>query len=292
MRSFFQVFLFCCIPFINYAQGSELIQIKQTSYEDRPHFVISTPAATYYYDIAGGGLSRMIDRDGLDWIAFRKDPWDTYPASAASSYRGIPNLVYRSEEGGAGHPGHDRCSSEIIDKNTIRSVSTGGKWKWTWTFHEQFAELAIDQVDPDHPYWFLYEGTPGGRFEPGRQYFGLESGGPIYAQPDLIKGSQLSGFWQWIYFGHRDVDRVLCLAQITSDDQKDMYSYMGASPAGNASPDGMVVFGFGRAEGAQPLLKKANTFLLGFYERRIDSPKDHRLVRKMIRKQLKRKNRD
>jgi hypothetical protein len=287
-----RTFLFlCCLPFLSFSQDAA-VAITEASYEGRSHFVITTPAATYYYDVAGGGLSRLIDREGKDWIAFKMNPWDTYPASAASSYRGIPNLVYRSDEGGAGHPGHDQCSSEVIDDNVIRSVSKSGKWQWTWTFYEQFAKVSIDRIDPDHPYWFLYEGTPGGKFDPGRMYFGLDSDGPIYARPDLVKGTQLGGYWQWVYFGHRDVKRVLCLAQLTADDRKDMLSYMGATAEGNASADGMVVFGFGREEGAQPLLDKTNLFRLGFYERKIDSPKDHHLVRKFMRKQLKRKNRE
>ena len=48
--------------------------IEDASYEDRPHFKIETTNATYYYDKAGGGLSRVIDRDGVDWVHYNGDP--------------------------------------------------------------------------------------------------------------------------------------------------------------------------------------------------------------------------
>ncbi|MEO0334631.1 MAG: hypothetical protein AAF223_23655, partial [Bacteroidota bacterium] len=81
------------------------IQIDETIYEDRPHFVVQTASATYWYDQAGGGLSRLIDPEGNDWIAFKKDPLSEYPASAAAGFRGLPNFVFQSDDGGAGHPG-------------------------------------------------------------------------------------------------------------------------------------------------------------------------------------------
>lgn len=264
------------------------IQMTTTTYEGREHFLVTTPGAVYYYDRAGGGLSRMIDADGKDWIAFKREPWDRYPASAASAYRGIPNLVFRSADAGAGHPGHDQCSSEQVDSETIRTTTKSGKWQWTWQFFDHYAELRIQRVDPEHAYWFLYEGTPGGAFEPDQQYFGTDRGGPSTEQLDHYAGEHLFDQLWWAYFGHRESDRVLYVAQVRADEHSDTFSYLGNSADGIRSADGMVVFGFGRAEGAQPLMNNPNTFVLGFYERQISDAKAHRKFAKSISRRLRR----
>lgn len=268
---------------------SAQVEISHTVYEGRAHFMITTPGAIYYYDRAGGGLSRMIDPDGKDWIAFKKEPWDTYPASAASSYRGIPNLVYQSEDSGAGHPGHDRCVSEQIDDRTIRTSSKSGKWQWTWQFFDHYVQLNIQKVDPEHNYWFLYEGTPGGEFAPPKQYYGTDLSGPHTDQLDYYAGQKLFDHFRWAYFGHKELNRILYLAQLHPDEYSDTFSYLGNSGSGIQADDGMVVFGFGRAEGAQPLLKNPNTFLLGFHEKQIGNRKDHRRFAKLMHRRLRAK---
>lgn len=265
------------------------VHISECTYEGRAHYLITTPGAVYYYDRAGGGISRMLDQDGKDWIAFKKEPWDTYPASAASAYRGIPNLVFRSEDAGAGHPGHDQCVSEKIGERAIRTVSKSGKWQWTWEFFDHYVQLRIQKVDPDHPYWFLYEGTPGGHFQPDQQYFGTENGGPRNDQLDYYAGDKLFDHWQWAYFGYRPSDRILYIAQLHADEHVDTFAYLGNSEEGIKAENGMVVFGFGRAEGAQPLLKNPNTFFLGFFEKKIESEKDHVQFSRMIKKMLRSK---
>ncbi|PHN04296.1 hypothetical protein [Flavilitoribacter nigricans] len=268
---------------------SAQVTISETTYEGHNHFLITTPGAVYYYDRAGGGLSRMIDPDGKDWITFKKEPWDQYPASAASAYRGIPNLVFRSDDAGAGHPGHDQCQSEQLGEQSIRSVSKSGKWQWTWTFFDHYARLDIQQVNPEHAYWFLYEGTPGGEFKPAAQYFGTDQSGPHDDQLNYADGGKLFDQFRWAYFGHQESDRVLYLAQLHPDEASDLFSYLGNSDAGLQSADGMVVFGFGRAEGAQPLMKNPNTFFLGFYEQQINNRRDHRKFSRSIRKNLRSK---
>lgn len=261
---------------------AQAIRIESGTYEDRPHFVIRTPRATYYLDRAGGGLSRMIDREGKDWIGFRMQPWDQYPASAAAAYRGIPNLVFRSEDSGAGHPGHDRCTSEQVAPNKILSSSHSGKWKWEWTFFAGHARLEILEVAGDHPYWFLYEGTPAGRFAPGKQYFGTDAGGPWTQAWDYYAGDKLFGQWQWAYVGDPAVNRVLFLAQQRPDTLPDTFSYLGNSAKGIEAEEGMVVFGFGRKEGAQPQIRRPQVFYLGFCEKKVRHARHHRKVGRWI----------
>ncbi len=260
------------------------IHITEGRYEGAGHFIIHTPAATYYYDKAGGGLSRLIDPAGNDWIAFKRVPWNEYPASAASAYRGLPNFVFGSDDSGAGHPGHEMCESKLVDERTIRTTSRSGKWQWEWTFFKDYAKVEVLKTDPEQPYWFLYEGTPGGEFDPSRQFYGTNAGGPRRDQLDYYAGNKAFENWQWAYFGHEAVERVLFVVQEEADELSDTFSYLGNTGAGITSPDGMVVFGFGRADGAKPLLRKAHTFYVGFVEYGGKMGKVHRKVDQRVRK--------
>lgn len=263
---------------------SEAIQIRDTTYEGRPHFVVNTPSATYYFDKAGGGFSRLIDPEGRDWIGFKMEPWGEYPPGAASAFRGLPNAVYKSEDGGAGHPGHDLCESQTLSGNTILTSSHSGLWQWRWTFYADHARLEMLRTNPDHPYWFLYEGPVGGHFVPQKSYFGTDQGGPDTGQFDFFQGQSIYGEWQWAYFGQLDQERVLYLLQETPDTLQDTFGYLGNTEKGIESPDGMVVFGFGRAEGAQPLMHRRQAFRIGFWEKAITNRKSHKQLSRFLKK--------
>ena len=83
--------------FVIFALPALGIEITEDNYAGAPHFIVKTKKATYYLDKEGGGLSRLIDFYGNDWINFKRYPWEIYPESASSSYRGIPNLVFESD---------------------------------------------------------------------------------------------------------------------------------------------------------------------------------------------------
>lgn len=263
------------------------ISIEDDRYEERPHFKIETKTATYFFDKAGGGFSRVIDSEGNDWVNFKVDPNAVVPSGASSNYRGIPNMVYRHEDGGAGHPGFDQCISEIANKNTIRTHSKSGKWQWSWTFFDDHASLTIEKADPDRTYWFLYEGPVAGSFDPDRKYWGTDLGGPRNETPSLNHGENIVGNWQWVYFGDQETDRILYVAQTPKDTLNDFFAYMGDTTEGNSSPDGMVVFGFSRDKGTKALETKTGvTYTIGFLERRITSTEDHEWVSEQINKNL------
>ncbi len=255
------------------------IHIEKTLYEGRPHFLVRTLAAAYYFDIQGGGFSRIFDWEGNDWINFIMEPWDTYPASAASSYRGLPNLIYQGEDDGAGHPGHNRCTSRA-ESNKIISESVSGQWLWSWEFHNDYAVLDMIRTDPDRSYWFLYEGTPGGSFSPEESYFGTSEGGPFPCAQDYYKGNMLRGRFRWIYAGNNRAPCTLFFIQKQEDEVPDIISILGNTEAGLDSPDGMTVFGFGRGPDATPLLKGKQCFVIGFYPEQIgDTITHHELGR-------------
>lgn len=243
------------------------VRIAEAEYEGRSQFCITTESATYFYDRSGGGFSRLLDRDGRDWIAFHKDPLQEFPASAAAGYRGLPNLVFGNEtpDGGAGHPGFDKCESEIDGEDAIITRSRSGDWEWRWEFTDQDATLTILRADPEVPYWFLYEGPIAGRWSPATHFFGTDRGGPRTERPD--NSGQLFENWRWVYLGDRGAARVLLLMQAQPDELADTLWYLGSQSSRLASEDGMVVFGFGRGRGTQPLLRGAGQrFRIGFVE--------------------------
>lgn len=255
------------------------VTITDADHEGRAQFKIATMSATYFFDRAGGGFSRLIDRDGKDWISFKKDPLTGTRTAAAAGYRGIPNMVFGKDnpDAGAGHPGHDQCESTVIAADAIRTVTKSGRWAWTWRFTETYAVLTIEQADPAHAYWFLYEGPVGGRWSPHTSYFGTNRGGPRREMP--FGKSKLFDQWRWVYFGDDSASRVLLAAHVNLDRADDAYWYMGSTTAELDAPDGMVVFGFGRGEKGPQLRGAGQRFVLGFVEGQVKDQTAHERVK-------------
>ena len=245
---------------IMFSSGAQ--SITEVSYQERPHFRIISNQGVYLYDRSGGGFSSIKDQEGIEWVGYQ--PGDgKVPESAASDFRGIPNLVFRGEDSGAGHPGFEQCISELVAPDKIHTKSVSGNWAWEWTFYEEGVLLEVLQVDASRAYWFLYEGIPGGSFDPNQKFWGNDIDGIRFDKPVLKADSIASGSWKWAYFGDHRLNRSLIVIQLTPDEEEDNFSYMGNSSAGILSPDGMVVFGFGRS-GSTPALKGENKFFIGF----------------------------
>ena len=262
--------LTAALIFLTVALPSFGIDISEDTYAGAPHFIIKTKKATYYLDKEGGGLSRMIDIYGNDWINFKREPWDS------------------SEDGGAGHPGHKKCYSFMVDESTILTISRSGKWQWRWKFYDDHATITMEKVDHEHKYWFLYEGPIAGEFNPEVQYWGTNLGGPRKEINDFNKGNKIFANWHWIYFGDERVKQVIFIAMKKPDRLIDLVGFMGDSDKGVASDDGMVVFGFGRHSDAQPQLTDPhNTFYIGFLKRRVKNVNGHESVAKDIANILK-----
>ena len=247
--------------------------LKKIQYQDRPHIEIRTKSAIYLYDVQGGGFSSLTDPDGVEWIGYKTGNGH-YPESAATEFRGLPNLVYQGEDGGAGHPGFEKCNSVILLPNQIRTESLSGLWEWTWTFSEKGALLEISKTDTSRNYWFLYEGIPGGSFDPKNQYWGNNK--ELYSKKTPAFGSDktIKGKWDWAYFGHEKSQFCFYVLQLTPDQHMDVFSYLGSTRKGIKSEDGMVVFGLGRSEG-KPLMKGPNSFYIGFFESHEDPSEVH-----------------
>jgi hypothetical protein len=266
-----------CI-FFNLSVSAQITSVVG-SYEDRKHFIISTKTATYFLDSLSGGLSRMIDPEGKDWIAYKNQPWGVVPGAAGSSFRGVPNLVYQGDDGGVGHPGWDKCATTRVNDSTYGVRDRSGKWSFAWHFTEVHARLELISVDTSRSYWFLYEGPVAGRFSPRHQYWATDVDGLRHDRPNIFdRKTIVSGHWRWVYFGDESTSCVLFVLQESVDTYEDFLAYMGNSEKQLDADDGMMVFGFGRSD--KPLLRKAdNNFYIGFMDNRV---RDHDEIARRI----------
>ena len=238
--------------------------IVESSWLGRNHYVVRTKMATYYYDPVAGGFSSITDPTGQDWVQYRDKPWGEYPASAASSYRGLPNLVFGGDDDGAGHPGHKKTTSSYAG-NQIMTESTSGEWAWTWTFDERGARLDVTKAPADRAYWFLYEGPVGGKWRPEQTWWATDVTEPSYVIKDHYAGDVHRARHRYMIFGLRESTYAFYMAQLTPDAELDHISMLGNDDAGaKHSNKGMVVAGFGRDAGAKPLLKGPHSFYIGF----------------------------
>jgi acetyl esterase/lipase len=243
------------------------VQISTVSHLGTEHYKINTPRATYFLEKQSGGFSSVTDPQGTDWVQYRNSGNISVPASAASDFRGIPNLVFGGEQNGIGHPGFDKCYSEQTGHNCIRTSSKNGKWQWTWTFTDSTAALDIQKVDTTRTYWFLYEGPTAGHFAPAQQFWGVNGDTTLRTDtPDFLNKTATFGHFRWVYFGQKDYPWCFFVAQPKADALEDTFSYMGTTGEGVKSPDGMNVFGFGRGHNTGPTLRGADQrFLIGFF---------------------------
>ena len=233
--------------------------------EGQACFEITTPGATYLYQKAAGGFSSLLDPDGNDWSNFHPDPSPSYPASGANAYRGLPNLVHGGADDGVGHPGFERCRTRQVDEVTLESQSLSGAWRYRWTFADEHARL--DVIDtPDHPYWFLYEGTPAGRYAPSEQSWTTSADGVRTDKPDFVRGSEAFGRWDWVAVGDDSSPYTLLIAHLSAQGEIGAFSYLGNSEVGLTSPDGMVVLGFGRGRENSKHLRGRHSFVVRLYK--------------------------
>jgi hypothetical protein len=222
--------------------------------------------ATFYYHKRGGGFASMLDRAGRDWIDYDV---------GNKSFRGIPNA------GEWGHPGFPigdgtlgANTTVVVDgplRAVIRSTTEDGQTEWTWLMYPGHATMIVNKIRKVNgqpvPYWFLYEGTPGGLFQ--SQNFVVRSDGVRNIDNQGWSGDLNP---EWAYFGDADanLNRVLFVSQHTNETVIDSYR-----PQDNSGPDTiqpllpMTVFGFGRLPDntLSRLLTAENVrFTIGFAE--------------------------
>ncbi|WP_226782396.1 hypothetical protein [Oceaniglobus trochenteri] len=198
-------------------------------YEGQEAWRIQTPACTWIYHPDAGGFASIIDRDNKDWLSFR--PY----GGSDGIYRGIPNMAYPEN---VFHPGHKTCESDapLVGplRVTLHSRSKDGKWACRWEIFPDHAELTV--LEFGHPYWLLYEGTPGGKLEEERD-FCIRSDG--LRRPLSERWDEELPAPKWIAFGKEGTARTLWLHSHSPEHQTCRDSFW-------PMEQNMTVFGFGR----------------------------------------------
>ena len=175
---------------------------------------------------------------------------------------------------------YNKSRGSKCDKTSTKS----GNWKFRWSFYNKHAKFTMVKTFPGVPYWFLYEGTPAGKYDPEKMYWGDNLDGRMKDFPDLLANTGSYNNWNWVYTGQKDYPRILFLKQLQPDNYTDLFSYMGSTGSdARKSPDGMVCFGFGRAHRTLPVLHDTNLeFVIGFIDNEITTVNDNQKATKYI----------
>jgi hypothetical protein len=231
---------------------SQVSVTDNVQHEEQESYKVETQNATYYYHKQGAGFASMEDKDGNDWLGYRPG------GGPAGQYRGIPNMGHPE---GYCHPGSTKSTSRLIRTGPIKvailSESNDQKWACLWDIFPKYARLTV--LKTSHPYWFLYEGTPGGKLDEDSDYCvrpnspnGNKTLARVKWEADLSVPGQ-SG--EWLYFG--DGNRVLYLIHHEDDEAIDSYWPMQGQ---------MTVFGFGRKNLNKFIEMVPAHFTVGFCE--------------------------
>jgi len=221
-------------------------------------YIITTPSATYFLEKQGGGLSSIVDNDGIDWLGFHNKKGSGWQGE----YRGFPNAVHK-QDGNYFHAlnaNTDQSTSVITIESeqhiqiefTSGSEKGKGKWQARWDFYPDRLDFTMNKVSEGHHYWVLYEGVPYGAMDATDfWYSSADSHANLIAEP--LRGEL--PFPKWIAFGDINTSRMIYVLNHSDDKQPDIYE----------SRPYMTVFGFGRS-GKNKYLNSVQTFSFGFVE--------------------------
>lgn len=219
-----------------------------------PAYIIQTPAAIYYLEKQGGGLSSLVDVDGVDWLGFNKREGSGWKGE----FRGFPNAIHQ-QDGNYFHamnaktePSSSKVTIEQDDHVQIVFTSGNGKWQGQWDFFPDRLDFTMAKVSPGYHYWIQYEGVPGGEMD-NEDFW--------YASADAVKHPITEHFIgdlpypEWIAFGDASFPRMLFMLHHEDDDLPDNYE----------SRPYMTVFAFGRSQ-KNKFIETPQTFSIGFVE--------------------------
>jgi hypothetical protein len=219
-------------------------------------YKIETPAATYFLEKLGAGLSSMIDKDGHDWLGFEPTPG----SRAGGEFRGFPNAVdhptnsyFHSMNTGTS-PSTTKVEHTSPERVSISAVSRNGLWACRYDFFPTHCTFTMTRMPPTEKYWVLYEGTPGGQFDETDWWMTSAVSQP---KPMVQPHDGDIPAPEWIAFGDTKLNRVLFLLHHEDDAHPDRFYQMDKK---------MTVFGFGRQGMSKFLDRVPQTVSIGFLE--------------------------
>jgi hypothetical protein len=207
-------------------------------------FQVATPHATFVYGKRGAGFASILDKDGRDWVSYRPG------GGARGEYRGLPKCGQPTKFFHCGYGyGQYQTDNPFSSRVTVRepshvrieSETRDGKSACLWDFYPDHATLTLLRIDLP-TFWFLYEGTPGGKLDAPKDFV---------IRPDGQK-TALDQPWSqvvpWVCFGSAETPVGFVLINHQPPEPAEVDSYV-AWPF-RKEPDGsfqdMTVFGFGR----------------------------------------------
>lgn len=217
-------------------------------------YIIHTPTATYYLEKQGGGLSSMLDIDGVDWIGFHKAKGSGWKGE----YRGFPNAIHK-QDGNYFHAlnANTDLSTSSVTINTpehirIEFISGNGKWQGQWDFYSDRCDFTMTKVSEGYAYWILFEGVPNGSMDISDFWYSSAD-----KNTHLMNESHRGDlpYPEWVAFGDANSTRMLYLVNHNDDNHSDEF----------VSRPYMTVFGFGRT-GKNKFINRPQRFSLGFIE--------------------------
>lgn len=220
-------------------------------------YIITTPSATYYLEKEGGGLSSMIDKDGVDWIGFHNKEGSGHKGE----YRGFPNAIHR-QDGSYFHAmnaGTDPSSSEvdIESENHVRITFTSDneQWQGQWDFYPDRCDFTMTKISPGYKYWVQYEGVPGGEMDTTDFWYASVDNKQHPIEEPFVGDLPAP---EWMAFGDLNSPRMLYMLHQEDDNFPDNY----------VNRPYMTVLGFGRQnkEKTTKHLNTVQTFSIGFLE--------------------------
>ena len=215
-----------------------------TIHGDMDCFRIETATATYLYGKRGAGFASIIDKDGRDWVSYRPG------GEARGEYRGLPKCGHPTKyfhcgygfgQYQTGNPFSSRLTMQEPRHARIESETSDGKSACYWDFYPDHATLTLLRIDLP-TFWFLYEGTPGGKLH-ADQDFVIRADG---------RRTSLSEPWSrvvpWVCFGSAEtpVGFVCVNHQDPEPGETDSYVSWPFTKSHDGSFQDMTVFGFGR----------------------------------------------
>jgi hypothetical protein len=215
-------------------------------------FKIETPSGTYVYGKRGAGFANVYDKNGVDWVSYSLE------ARAKGEYRGLPKCGQPTKFFHCGY-GYGQYKTKNIfeskitvqkaDHVRIESETVDKKSACQWDFYPTHATMTLTKIDIP-TFWFLYEGTPGGK---------LESSKDFVIRPSGMK-TTLDTPWSevvpWVCFGASEtpVGLVCVNHQKPEAGQTDSYVSWPFEKEKDGQFHEMTVFGFGR-KGYKELVK-------------------------------------
>ncbi|MBE0535021.1 MAG: hypothetical protein IH624_05065 [Phycisphaerae bacterium] len=229
------------------------------AHEGQAAFCIRGRNATYYYHKLGAGFASMEDRDGQDWLGYNPGVGAESKSGSGGKYRGTPNMGHPE---GYCHPGNAVSDSRVVAAGPIRATlesrSNDGKMHCRWDIFANWARMTVLKMRL--PYWFLYEGTPGGKLD-------METDACIRVDGDGVLVTAAGEKWQgdlrgadgleWVAFADRKAGRSLVVVHHRDDDAVDSYWPMNGE---------MTVFGFGRLGLEKFIMQVGAQFTVGLVD--------------------------